>query len=492
MIIILVFITVGHVGNYKNGKETQYMKRVNNAIINALSEVNEYTLKEHLKDSLKYQYWSTFESVTNKYLQYSPISDNSKWEIVRQIVSDKFPEIRLEIEKEAFVYNDYIPTFTAGKNILGEIAEGIHLHAFFDTLWSHLAFQAEYKDYELDTINNIIEKHLRKNNIYSDFNYCIYVPTFNKFVLCDDLDAIEVVTKGKLYNFHIYNGNTSLFAFFIIQFPDKIDYLVAFDDFVVIFTWGVVLIICLLFVYLLFTNKRMSEVSILQNDFINNITHEFKTPIATIAVAAEGLKDEDIRQNTDLAQNYISIIQEENERLERMVETILQSSSVSRKSFLIRQKKNDVDSHYCIESAIKEVLLLLHQKKGTITVEYLAKNPIANIDGTQIILVIKNILDNAIKYTFNTPPHIEIKTVNKGKYLLISIKDNGIGISKKQQKKIFNKLYRSNTRDVHKVKGYGLGLYNVKAIIKSHKGKIKVESKLNKGSTFTIYLPTVK
>ena len=493
VVIILVFIAINHVRNYKNVKEAKYLGKMDDAIINALFEINNYERKEHIKDSSKYEYWTKFRTLKDKHLRFYPINDDGKWKIVRQIVAHNYPDLYTNTKEDMpFYYDNYIPTFVAGRNILEDIVENIHLYTFIDTIESHLAVPPIYNDYELDTIRNIIEKHFKLNDITSDFEYCIYISAFNKFILEKDLDVIEIVTKGKLYNFEVYNENAGLSAFFLIQFLDETDYLTVYDDFVIVFTLGVVLIVWFLFIYLLFTDKRINEVSVLRDDFVNNITHEFKTPISTIALATESLSDKDVLENKDMREKCIEIIREENERLERMVETILQTASVSKKSFLLRQKKNDVESHYCIEPAIKEILLLLHKKKGTITVEYLAKNSIAHIDGTQIILVIKNILDNAIKYASDVPPHIEIKTVNKGKYILISIKDNGIGMTKKQQKKIFNKLYRSNTGDVHNVKGYGLGLYNAKAIIKSHKGKIKVESELNKGSTFTIYLPVVK
>lgn len=479
--------------NYKNMKEAKYLRKMDEAIINALFEINNYERKEHIKDSSKYEHWTKFQTFKDRHLRFYPINDDGKWKIVRQIVAHNYPDFYVNVKEDIpFYYDDYIPTFVARKNILEDIIEDAHLYRFIDTIESHLTIPPIFNDYELDTIRNIIGKHLRGNDIYSDFKYCISISAFNKFMLDKDLDVVEIVSKGKLYNFEVYNENAGLSAFFLIQFLDEIDYLTVCDDFVMIFTWGVILIVWFLFIYLLFTDKKINEVSILRDDFVNNITHELKTPISTIALATESLSDNDVLENKDMREKCIKIIREENERLERMAETILQTASVSKKSFLLRQEKNDVNLHSCIELAVKEMILLLHQKKGVITVEYTAKNPIAHIDETQIILAIKNMLDNAIKYASDVPLHVEIKTVNKGEYILISIQDNGIGITKKQEKKIFKKLYRSNTGDVHNVKGYGLGLYNAKAIIKSHKGKIKVESELDKGSTFTIYLPVVK
>ena len=493
LMVMLTIIAINHVENYKGVKEAEYIKKVDNAITNALSEISKYELKEHVKDSLKFQYWTQFREVKDKDLRFYPISDNGKWKLARQVTIKQFPELNRKSkirDENSFYFDNYIPTFIAGRYIIEEMMDDIYLREFFDSMQFHLKNPPIYKNYELDTIYNIVEKHLRMSNILTDFEYCIYVPTFNKFVICENLDEIEVLTKGKLYNYETYNENTVIPALFTVQFLDKTDYLTSYDKFVIIFTWAEMFLVYLLFIYLLSTDIRISKISELRDNFINNITHEFKTPISSIALATESLLDDDVLNNKEVREKCINAIREENERLERMVDTILQTASMDQKSFLLRQKKNNEDVHYCIEPAIKEILLLLHKKEGTITIDYCAKNSIAFIDKTQIILTIKNILDNAVKYTLDVPPRIEMKTSNKGKYLLISIKDNGIGMNKKQQRKIFNKLYRSNTGNIHNVKGYGLGLYNVKAIIKSHKGKIKVDSELNKGSIFTIYLPT--
>ncbi|MDR0368723.1 MAG: HAMP domain-containing histidine kinase [Bacteroidales bacterium] len=493
VIIILVSIAINHVENYKNVKEEQYLKRVNNTIIDALAEINTYELNQHITDSLKYKYWGSLRPIQDRHLRFHPIGERGKWKILRQIVAYEYPEIPIDPEGiEPFYCDDYIPAFVAGQDLVKEILNDVHLNTFYDSLKSHLENVPTYQQEESDSIRRILKRHLSANSIRSDFEYCIYVPSFKNFVLCGAIDTIKTITEGHVYNFEIYNENAGLFSFFVIRFLEKKDYLTLYDNFVVVVTWGMVILIWCLFFSLLLSEKRISEVVALRDDFINNITHEFKTPISTISLASESLLDKDISEDVEMREKCIDVIREENERLERMVETILQTASISRKSFLQRQKKSELDVQYCIEPAVKEILTLLHQKKGSITVEYSAKKAIVYIDEPQIILVIKNILDNAIKYTLNEPPHLEIKTANRGKYILISIKDNGLGITKKEQKKIFNKLYRSSTGDVHDVKGYGLGLYNAQAIVKSHKGKIEVESEINKGSTFTICLPTVK
>ena len=493
--IVLTIIAINHLENYKDVKKAEYTLAVDNAITNALSEISKYELKEHVKDSLKFQYWTQFREIKEKHLRFYPINDEGKWKIIHQIVSNQFPELQpnlLAKKDKPFYYDSYIPTFIAGRNIIEEIMEDIDLNAFLDSVQYHLSIPVVYQRYELDTIYCIVKKHLQQNGINSNFEYCIHIPAFNKFVLCEQLDTLEVITKGKLYNYEAYNENTPIFAFFIVQFFDEKDYLNTYDYFVIIFTWIEIILIYILFIYLLIADIRLNKISEMRNNFINNITHEFKTPISSVALATESLLDEDILQNKELREKYLSVIREENERLERMVDTILRTSYYSQHSSMERHKRCNIDIHYCIQPAIEEVSLLLREKQGQISINYLAKDSIAYVDESQIILAIKNILDNAIKYTLDAIPDINITTTNKGKYLLIAIKDNGIGLNKKQQQKIFDKLYRSNSGNIHNVKGYGWGLYNVKTIIKSHKGKIKIESEPNKGSTFTIYIPTVK
>jgi len=261
-------------------------------------------------------------------------------------------------------------------------------------------------------------------------------------------------------------------------------------DFTMILAVIFVLITYILMLFLLFYSNKMDKSPEFKSKFVNCVAHELKTPIATISLATEGLLDNDIIKDKELIDNYIRIIQTENKRLENMVSTILESAFVSRKFFTLRQKKNPVNINYCIDSAINTISIHLKERNGTINVIYSQKNAIVCVDSNQITQVIKNILENAIKYVSNTIyPQIEIKTENIKKHIVISIKDNGIGMTQAQQKKIFKKFYRVQSEHIQPVKGYGLGLYNAKAIIKAHQGKITIESEPDKGSTFKIYLP---
>jgi signal transduction histidine kinase len=479
-----------HVLNFKNVRAAEYTRKIDNVIIDALAEINEYEFSRHIKDSLKYRYWADIRSDKERHLRFYPVNENGKRKIMQQIVAHRYPDFYSETkEKEPFRYDDYLPMFVAGQDIIMEIMGDVHFYSLFDTIASHLAAMPTYTHEELVAIYTILKKQLQDNNISTNVEYCTYIPAFNKFVLCNKCNLLDVMTKGNLYNFEIYNENVGLNAFFLIYFKEEASYLSAYDNFTILFTWGTVVLIYAMFFYLLYTSKKIREMAELRNEFINNISHEFKTPISTIALTAEGLMDQDIVSNENIRRNYVQAIQTEIKRLENMVGTILESALISRKSFLLRQDKNNIAINDCIETAIKEVLVFLHEKNGVIEVNYSAVRIIAYIDPDQMVMVIKNILENAIKYTIHRPPRIEITTINKGKYIVISVKDNGMGISKRQQKKIFEKLYRVPTGNIHDVKGYGLGLYNANTIIKSYHGKITVESELNKGSIFKIWIP---
>jgi two-component system phosphate regulon sensor histidine kinase PhoR len=216
------------------------------------------------------------------------------------------------------------------------------------------------------------------------------------------------------------------------------------------------------------------------------MTHEFKTPISTISLACQALSDDDIEKSQDLYDAYISIIKDENDRLGAMAEKILQTAIIDKGE--LKLKNEWLNIHDVIHELIKSNEIKIHQKGGELSLNLEAHHHIVNADKVHITNLIYNLIDNALKYT-EAKPKIKISTKNDGDCLLISIKDNGIGISKTNQKKIFDKLFRVPTGNVHNVKGFGLGLSYVKAVVDKHKGSIKVESQLNKGTTFFVHLP---
>jgi signal transduction histidine kinase len=239
-------------------------------------------------------------------------------------------------------------------------------------------------------------------------------------------------------------------------------------------------------VTLMFRQKKLSD---MKTDFVNNLTHEFKTPMATISLSSEMLLQEKVRANPEKVEWYARIIQNENKRLKKQVEQILQMAILEKKSLVI--KKKIINLHEIIKEQIPVAEIPLKQKNGTLTAHLKAEK--SNIYGDKGYLenIISNLLDNAVKYS-PYKPQIEIDTYNKNNGIVVSITDNGIGISHEHQKYVFDNFYRVPTGNIHDVKGFGIGLYYVKTMVEAHGGTIKLESEPNKGSRFEIFFPTKK
>lgn len=241
----------------------------------------------------------------------------------------------------------------------------------------------------------------------------------------------------------------------------------------------------LITVLALLRQKKLSEI---KSDFINNMTHEFKTPLATISLAVDSLGNEKVRQNPDKGQFFIQIIKEENQRMNKQVETILQASLLERSE--LKLNLSLTSAHALIATVINNMQLQVEKRGGSLQVSFRADHDEILADDVHFNNIINNLLDNAIKYSKDEDMQIIVSTQNKGKKLEIVIADNGIGMSRDTQKRIFEKFYRAHTGNIHNVKGFGLGLSYVKSIVEAHKGTIRVESKPGQGSTFILSLPT--
>jgi two-component system phosphate regulon sensor histidine kinase PhoR len=248
----------------------------------------------------------------------------------------------------------------------------------------------------------------------------------------------------------------------------------------------VILILILSFYYITANNLKQKKLSEIKNDFISNMTHEFKTPISTISLASEMLSDNSITQTPEKQSRFLKMIRDENKRLSVLVESILQTSILDKGEFKL--KLSEVDVHEIINTAINNTQLLIDQRNGIIHTHLNAAKFNLQADRVHLTNIIFNLIDNAIKYSSSTP-EISITTFNTAEGIMIQVKDNGIGISKENQRKIFDKFYRVPTGNVHNVKGFGLGLSYVLAVVMKHNGTISVNSEVGKGSTFNVHLP---
>jgi two-component system phosphate regulon sensor histidine kinase PhoR len=232
--------------------------------------------------------------------------------------------------------------------------------------------------------------------------------------------------------------------------------------------------------------NRQKMLTSMKTDFINNMTHEFKTPIATISLASEMLLKKSVLEDPEKTMRYSRIIYDENTRLQNHVEQILSVSMLERGQFRLKMKETDI--HMLIEEVVENFSLSVTERHGKIRTHYCADKFILNVDKSHIRNVILNLLDNANKYSTENP-WIRIGTQNTDNGITISVEDRGIGISLENQRQVFKNLYRIPTGNIYNVKGFGIGLYYVKTIVEAHGGHINIKSEVDKGSRFDVYLP---
>ncbi|MBK9328713.1 MAG: HAMP domain-containing histidine kinase [Sphingobacteriales bacterium] len=319
----------------------------------------------------------------------------------------------------------------------------------------------------------------KNQNLNADFEYGIFECTtdsfyFGRFINMSNVGEIEQLKIKAKPSENYYIG---------VLFPKKRSYLE--DDFNLLLFFSVVLLVVIgFFTYTILVILKQKKLSEIKTDFVNNMTHEFKTPISTIALASDVLMRDDIIQNPERLKHYASIISDENKRLKNQVESVLQVSQID--SNKLQLKLTDVDVHELIHRIIKNFEPRVAELHGTIKLSLNAQNTLISADEVHLTNILYNLLDNAIKYC-DKIPEIQMTTVNKHRGIEISVKDNGKGIEKESQRMIFQKFFRVPSGNLHDVKGFGLGLFYVKNMIKLHKGKIALHSVPKAGTTFTIW-----
>jgi two-component system phosphate regulon sensor histidine kinase PhoR len=380
-----------------------------------------------------------------------------------------------------------------------------------------------------------LEEELIKNFLYADTNVLDKISPFNLSVIDSFLRRDLIINQGIMldYQYGIYSNKSKSFFMkngnYVVEFEDNkssstmrdeakilsTPYRISlFEDFqysepsdLILyfpgrqgFLWKALLpimissiiftsLILFCFFYtinIIFKQKKISEI---KNDFINNMTHEFKTPIATISLATDSIGSPMIIGNEDKIRRFLSIIKAENRRMLDQVEKVLQMARFEKNE--VELKNEEVNINDLMQTAVDNAQLKVSERGGSISLDLSSKKPIIMADKTHISNILANLLDNAEKYTRETP-RIEVKTTDEKEGVQIMIKDNGVGISKEDLKNIFEKFYRVHTGNLHDVKGFGLGLSYVKSIVDVHGGRVFVKSELGKGSAFYVTLPYKK
>lgn len=407
-------------------------------------------------------------AVSDQYnIQYTPPSRDSSLFIIRKtqkrvLSSTIIPELRGQFPNRATLVNESV-------NELSLIS-------------INKEFSERVSEKE---INKLVEKALCDAGIKTPFVLDIFDAETETLSFNDSLELVEPI-KNTPYRLSLlpndyYVDSDKL----LLYFPNQSNYLLQNLTKILVLSFLLVLILILLFytsISTIFKQKRLSRV---KNDFINNMTHELKTPISTIGLACEALNDDTLAINPGRRKSYVGMIQDENKRLSVLVDNVLKSAIWD--SAELKLKVELADVHEIIQKVAGSFKIQLSKKSGALKLDLAASNSTAQVDKVHFSNVIFNLLDNANKYTPDKP-FIEIRTFNEDNFIGLTIQDNGIGISKEDQKKIFDKFYRVSTGNLHDVKGFGLGLSYVKRVVEMHGGVIQMKSAPGKGTTITIKL----
>jgi len=332
----------------------------------------------------------------------------------------------------------------------------------------------------------LIRNEFEKRAIRADFEYGVYDCSSERMVYGDYV-PLQTAKEKRVTNKKFPQWANQGY-YFGVQFPNRIAHITNQMG-IWSFSSVVLLLVIVFFAYTLFVILKQKRLSEIQKDFINNMTHEFKTPIATIAVSTEVLKDPGIVHQPERLLNYMTIIEKENTRLKQQVERVLQMARLDKED--IGLKKENLSIHHIIQDSLRHTSVALQEKKGNVGLELSADEPAIEGDKLHLTNVFNNLFDNAIKYCKTTPSLI-VRTINENGGIAIEVEDNGIGIALENQKRVFQKFYRVPTGNLHDVKGFGLGLSYVRTVVEAHRGKISLRSELGRGSIFKIYLPVLR
>ncbi|MDG1761264.1 MAG: HAMP domain-containing sensor histidine kinase [Flavobacteriaceae bacterium] len=330
----------------------------------------------------------------------------------------------------------------------------------------------------------LLQRELNSRDISIPFEYRVFNETLATKIGSESFINVEGDYRYQTPLFISDQGESDFDL--VIAFPSKKVYLRNS-----ILGTAILSVVFTLFIVIAFSNAiyqiiRQKKISEIKSDFINNMTHEFKTPIATIHLALDAIHNSSVQKNPEKLTQYLHMIRQENKRMHIQVENVLQISQLDRKEISLSQTAEDI--HKQLDRAVEHVSLLIQQRKAVLKTSFDAQHSTLLVSNNHMTNVWINILENAIKYSDNTPK-IEIKTFNTSGFLCVSVKDHGMGMTNSVKKKVFDKFYRETSGNIHNVKGHGLGLAYVKQIVELHHGMVSVESEKGKGSQFTVKLP---
>jgi signal transduction histidine kinase len=438
-------------------------------------------------------YYIETTNLNNSKIIYTNSAFENQINAIPKLFNEKIDTIRLknvEISRGTYEYRKRLDpngkrfTLEHSNEILSQVDD--FMKAQFETIISDKATKTPINQRtSIDEVHKVLKEKLTINGIDIPFEFAIY--------------SNDLATPIQTMAFKKKKGNYFSIPFFInregdsnydllVNFPSKKHFLLSSIIRLMVLSFAFIFIILLVFFYALYQLFKQKQISAIKTDFINNMTHEFKTPIATINLALDTLKNDKIKNNAEKVSRYLKIIRDENKRMHAQVESVLRIAKLEKNELDI--SKEGVSVHDILHDALMHIELLVNDRNGKLDYEFRAQRDEILGNEFHLVNVMMNILDNAIKYSPDSP-EIKITTENANNTIMIKISDKGAGMSKAVVKKIFDKFYREHGGNVHNVKGHGLGLAYVKKIIDNHQGTIFVDSEKGKGSTFTIKLPLI-
>lgn len=341
---------------------------------------------------------------------------------------------------------------------------------------------------DFDELDEILGTILKNNNVDLPFLYSIADKNGRTIYQCNKTISTIGKPNKDVYKQELFPSEEHHDAYLILVFPAKQDFIS--DSYSLLFpSLGVILLTLAIFIIAIIIIFRQKQLNNIKNDFVNNMTHEFKTPISTISLASQMLQDPSVGKTPEILKHISNVIRDETKRLSLQVEKVLQMSVFERDKTTLKLAETNINE--LIKEIIGNFSLKVTSKGGKVISNLKAQNDLSYIDEIHFTNIIFNLMDNALKYCDKTPI-LTIETWNEKENILVCIEDNGIGIKKEDLKKIFEKFYRVSTGNLHNVKGFGLGLAYVKKMVEDHHGSIKVESELGIGTKFIVTIPTLK
>lgn len=512
-LIGIISVQLYWINNAIDSKDAQFDSDVIKAMGRAaerLKEKEQYAFRQKVKPIFDQKEFLNKAEIKNYFIQQIDTVNQRRFSFGSTIVEENF-KVPLDILNESpFLNNDSIilKRFTRRSDIFKAqiISEDGDLTGFDEQKYSKRSMFDEwtdtnkivkelYNDYQNEfpiykrisnrEINSTLKEELQRNNIDIDFKYGVY----SNGLATKLKSGYFTIDPEKSYPYPLFgddSGNSQYTLY--IDFPEKSKHILSDISYILLLSLFFIFIIIVAFSSSLYQLVKQKKISEIKTDFINNMTHEFKTPIATINLALDSIKNPKILKDEEKVLRYIKMIRDENKRMHGQVENVLRISRLEKNQIEIN--KDAIDIHDVLEDAISHVNLLTLDKKGSVTTHFKAIQSETLANQFHMTNVMVNMLENALKYSTDAPK-IDIHTESTNKNLIIKIKDEGIGMSKQAQKYVFDKFYREQKGNIHDVKGHGLGLAYVKEIIENHHGTVFVESEKGKGSTFTVKLPLI-